>query len=354
MPDVHKTDHEPRLTRRALLQRTAAAAAIAGTGTALISCGSGDGEGAAAKPKITFLPILPLTSLTFAPELLADAAGYFADQGIEVDFQTTHGSAQAIQLVLAGGAPLTRIEQIEAVTHAANRDAPIMNIGTVIKESTIRFVSSASAPLRGPQDFVGKTVGIPSQGGSTETTLDLLLASSGIAPEEVERQVVGVGPGVFNLVEQGRIAGFAVSIDTAKILEKQMGNVVVLRPGEFIDAGGQLYMVSEDGLARYREPLRKYLAAVDRAIEFMIDDEGFDETLRLMRQKYTFGTLEDTAVAKDSLDEFVRVWTSAGRENVLRTLPENWRRGYEELVRVGQAEPGKDPSQWFTNALLPT
>jgi NitT/TauT family transport system substrate-binding protein len=342
------------LTRRDVLRGTAAAAAVAGGGALLVSCGGTDGQSGAARPKVTFLAILPLTTLTFAPELLADAGGYFADQGIDVEFQSTRGSPQAIQLVIAGSAPLTRIGQIETVSHAANRDAPIMNVGTVLKESTIRFVSSDKAPLREPKDFVGKTVGIPSEGGSSETTLDLVLASAGIEPDEVERQVVGVGPGVFNLVEQGRIAGFAVSIDTAKILEKQMSGVVVLRPGDFIESGSQLYMVSADRLAEERDVIRKYLAAIDGALEFMIADESFDETLRIMRQKYSFSTLQDTDVAKDSLIEFRRTWTADGMQNLLRTVPENWRRGYDELVRVGQAQAGKDPSQWFTNELLPT
>ncbi|HEU4619594.1 MAG TPA: ABC transporter substrate-binding protein [Gammaproteobacteria bacterium] len=351
-----KLDVPGALTRRAFLRDTAGAIALAGSGAVLVSCGGGAGGGGAersGRPKVTFLAILPLTTLTFAPELLADAAGYFADQGIDVEFQSTHGSAQAIQLVLAGGAPLTRIGQIEAVGHAANRGAPIMNVGTVIKDSTIRFISHASAPLREPKDFVGKTVGIPSEGGETETTLDLLLRSSRIDPKEVERQVVGVGPGVFNLVEQGRIAGFAVSIDTAKILEKQQQGVVVLRPGEFIRSGAQIYMVSSSGLAEHREVLRKYLAGVYAALEFMIGDDGFDRTIAAMRKKYSFATLEDAAVAKDSLAEFVKVWTSEGKENVLRTLPDRWQSGYEELVQAGQAEPGKDPSQWFTNELLP-
>jgi len=356
MPRVGKVRHigaasGVQLSRRAVLRGSVELVALAGSGALLASCSSG--EQAPAKPKLTFLPILPLTSLTFAPNLLADAGGYFADQGIDVSFQSTHGSAQAIQLVLAGTAPLTRIGQIEAVSHAANRDAPIMNIGTVIKESTIRFVSSDKAPLREPADFVGKTVGIPSEGGSTATTLDLLLASAGIATDKVKRQVVGVGPGVFSLVERGRLAGFAVSIDTAKILQQQMSGVVVLRPGQFIKAGGQLYMVSKDGLAQHRALLQKYLAAIRGALEFMINDDGFDKTLQIMRRKYSFGTLQDSAVAKASLAEYVRVWTSEGMKNVLRTVPENWRGAYEELVRAGQAEAGKDPSQWFTNELVP-
>ncbi|HEX6999473.1 MAG TPA: ABC transporter substrate-binding protein [Gammaproteobacteria bacterium] len=338
------------LSRRDLLRGTAAAVAASGAGGLLAACGGGE---APAGDAITFLAVVPPTSLTFAPELFADAAGYFADQGLAFSFQTTRGSAQAIQLVLAGSAPLTRIGQIEAVAHAANRGAPLMNVGTVIKESTIRFVSHASAPLREPRDFVGKTVGIPSEGGETETTLDLILAAEGIDPASVTRQVVGVGPGVFNLVEQGRVAGFGVSIDTAKILERQMSGVTVLDPADFIESGAQIYMTTASGVGQHGPLIAKYLRAIAAALDFIIADDGFDETLRIMRQKYSFDTLLDDAIAKDSLAEYVRIWTAEGPENVLHTAPDSWRRGYEELVRFGLAEPGKDPAAWFTNELVP-
>ena len=339
------------LTRRRLLKQSAAALAAAGTAPLITACGGsgGDTDGSA----LTFLTILPLTTLTFAPELLADAGGYFADQGLNVTFQSTRGSAQAVQLVLAGSAPLTRVGQIEAVSHAANRGAPIMNVGTVMKRSTLRFVSSARAPIREPRDFLGKLMGISSEGGETEITLDLLLASSGIDPDEVERQVVGVGPGVYNLVEQGRIAGFIVSIDTAIVLQRQTPDVVVLNPADFIDSGAQFYMAAATSLERHRVAVGRYLAAIRAAIDFMIADDGFDETLRIMRQKHSFGTLDDDEVAKASLAEYVKLWTAEGAENILRTVPERWRRGYEELASAGRAASGQTPEQWFTNALVP-
>ena len=353
---MHKTKTNQKaatqpVSRRAVLQSSAAALASVGSGVLVTACGGN--QDAAAGTSLTFLAVLPMTTLTYAPELLADAGGYFSDQGLDVSFQSTRGTAQAIQLVIAGSAPLSRIGQIEAVSHAANRGAPIMNVGTVVKESTIRIVSSASVPLREPGDFVGKTLGIPSEGGESETTLDLLLASSGVDPASVERQVVGVGPGVFNLVEQGRIAGFMVSIDTAKILERQMQDVVVLRPGDFIESGAQLYMMSADGLTENSGIIRRYLEAVRGAIDFIIADDGFEQTLAIMRQKYSFGTLQDDAVAKDSLSEYVRAWTLAGSENILRTDPERWRLGYQELVSAGQVEAGHDPNAWYTNDLVP-
>lgn len=340
------------VSRRDVLQGSASALAAATSGLVLSACGDAPAP-AAGQTALTFLAVVPLTTLTYAPELLADAGGYFAERGLDVSFQSTRGTAQAIQLVLAGSAPLTRIGQIEAVSHITNRGAPIVNVGTVVKKSTIRFVSSAQNPLLAPADFVGKTMGIPSEGGESETTLDLLLSSSGIDPERVERQVVGVGPGVFNLVEQGRIAGFIVSIDTAKIIQQQMPNAVVLNPGEFIESGAQLYMASREHLEENRELIRNYLSAIDAALKFMIDDDGFDETLSIIRQRYSFATLEDATVAKASLGEYVRVWTAEGRDNILRTEASSWRRGYAELVESGLVADGFDPSEWFTNELLP-
>jgi len=339
------------VSRRRVLAGSAGALLAAAGGGLVTACGGG--ESASGRTAVTFLTIVPLTSLTFAPELMADAGGYFADSGLDVSFQATRGSAQAIQLVLAGGAPITRIGQVEAVGHAAKRDAPLLNVATVVKESTIRFVSSPANPLREPRDFLGKVMGIPSEGGESETTLDLLLNSAGLDPESVERQVVGLGPGVYNLVEQGRIAGFIVSMDTAMILQRQVPGLVVLRPGDFVESGSQCYMVSRDHLAENEDIVRRYLEAVGGAIDFMIGDEGFGETLRIMRQKYSFGTLLDDEVAKGSLAEYVRSWTGAGDEYVMRTDPVRWRAGYDELVRAGQVPGGLDPSEWFTNDYAP-
>ena len=344
------------VSRRAFIGGSAAVAGsvlLGGCSGGEPSAGASPGANASAGSlQLTFLTILPPQSLTFAPELLADAGGHFASHGLDVRFELTRGSAQAIQLVLAGRAPLTRISQIEGMRAAANRGAPLVNVGMVFKDSTIRYVSSKTAPLLDPEDFVGKMIGIPSEGGSSELELDLFLAAAGVDRDSVRRQVVGLTPGVFNLVEQGRIAGYAVSIDTAKILESQQANAVVLNPGEFISSGGQFYMTSRTGLEQHREAVRRFVAGVRDALEFMLNDTEFDRTLEILRRKYSFDGLNDTAIAKASLREYTNVWTAAGEENVLLTVPERWRQGYEELVAAGLAEPGASPEEWFTNELI--
>jgi NitT/TauT family transport system substrate-binding protein len=340
-----------KVSRRDFVRASAATLAAGSTSSALIAC-SGESSDTGRTP-VDFLAILDPEGLTFAPELLGLAGGYFADQGLDVSLQQTRGSAQAVVSVIGGSAPITRIEQIEGVVHLANRGAPIINVGTVQKKPAIRFISSSRAAIREPADFIGKLAGIPSQGGSTEKTLDLVLSSAGIDPKSIERQVVGYSAGTFELVQRGDINCFGVSIDVAKILQQQSPDVVVFNPGDFISSGSQFYMVSQEGLVQHRDVIRRYLEAVYAAIEFMIDDEGFDRTLATLRQRYSFATLRDDVIARASLAEYVGIWTADGRDNLMLTSLESWQSGYDELVQAELAEGGHDPSAWFTNDLVP-
>lgn len=340
------------VNRRQFVGGSAAALATGATGAVLIGCGGESSD--SGRTAVDFLAILDPQGLTFAPELLGIAGGFFADQGLDVTLQRTRGSAPAIQQVLAGNAPLTRIEQIEGVVHLANSGVPIKNVGTVIKESAIRFVSIGDNPIREPRDFIGKLVGIPSAGGSTDKTLDLVVSAAGIDPESIERQVVGTSAATFDLISRGQIHCYAVSIDVANILMRQHDDVVIFSPGDFISSGAQFYMVSDDGLVEHEDTIRRYLEATYAAIEFMIDDDGFDRTLEILRQEYSFATLEDTENAKASLAQYVRIWTREGRENLMRTVDANWQRGYGELVQAGLAEPGHDPGAWYTNEFVPS
>lgn len=341
------------LTRRSFLGRAGTAAA-AGVGAVLLpSCGGG-GAGSGGSDAVTFLNIVPLESLTFTPELVASAGGHFANEGLDVSFQVTRGSAQAIQTVIAESALLTRVGNIETVLAAGPRDAPVINVGMPCKESTIRFVSAARAPIQSAQEFRGKTIGIPSEGGTSETTLDLILSAAGIAPSTVPRQVVGLAPGVFNLVRQGRLDAYVVSIDTAAALERQRPDAVVFNPADAIDAGGQIYLTSQAALdsERDRDLLQRYLRAVRSAMEFVIADESLDETVRVLKSEYDFPPLDTPEVAKDSLRIYVDNWTANGRENLLRTVPQNWTRVYQEMVEAQLVPTGLQPQSWFTNELV--
>ncbi len=325
-------------------------AACGGSATDSDSAGGGVDE-------LTFLNILPMESLTFSPEMVADGCGYFREQNLDVAFETTEGSAPAVQSIIAGSAQLARVGDIETILAAGDKDAPVTNVGTVQQLGSIRVVSSSGSPINSPEDFQGKLIGIPSEGGTSEITLDLVLASAGVPVEEVDRQVVGLTPAVFSMVEQGRIDAYIVSLDVAMALEKQQPNAVMYDPSEDIESGSQLYMTSEEAAqdAETKDQIRRYMTAIRDAINFIVKDEanGFNKTMKCISSEYEVPTLENKDVARDALSTYVDSWTAHGSDSLLRTDPAQWTASYQEMVAAGLVDGGMNPANWYTNELVP-
>jgi NitT/TauT family transport system substrate-binding protein len=349
-----------RRTGRGRPWRTVLVAGLAST--LLVACGgggdSGSGSGSGSSggvQEVTFLNILPLGSLTFTPDLVADSCGYFEKQGLKVTFETTQGSPPAIQTVLAGKALLTRVGDLEVMQANGAKNADLLAVGTVNKTTTIRFVSAKSDPLNSAEDLKDRLMGTPSAGGTSEQLLKLTAASAGISPDDVKTQVVGLAPGVFDLVTSGRIGGYVVSLDTASLLAAQQPDAVIYDPSEAIKSGGQVYVTSQDQAKdkQKQEQLRKYMAAISDAIAFVQKDEAnnFSGTLKCL-EKYDIAALKDPAVATATLKEYVKSWTQGG--DILTTDEDTWQAVYKENVGSDFVPSGKDPSKWFTNDYVPT
>jgi NitT/TauT family transport system substrate-binding protein len=350
--------HQPGRVRARRRPRLAVLA-LGLVSTLLAACGGGgsgsdsSSNASGGTQEVTFLNILPLASLTFTPDLVADSCGYFEKHGLKVNFETTQGSPPAIQTVLAGKALLTRIGDLEVMQANGAKNADLLAVGTVNKTTTIRFISAKSDPLSSAEDLKGRLMGTPSAGGTSEQLLKLTAASAGIAADDVKTQVVGLAPGVFDLVTSGRIGGYVVSLDTASLLAAQQPDAVIYDPSEAIKSGGQVYVTSQDQAKdkQKQDQLRKYMAAISDAISFIQKDEanGFSETLKCL-QKYDIAAAKDTAVATATLKEYVASWTQG---DILSTDEQTWQAVYKENVGSDFVPSGKDPSKWFTNDYVP-
>jgi NitT/TauT family transport system substrate-binding protein len=332
-----------------------------GVGAPLLAgCGGSDDGGAGGSggglQEMTFLSVIPLPNIANSPELVADANGLFKKHGLHVRFQNTQGSPPAIQTVIAGGALMTKIGDIETITAIVAKNAPLVNLGGVEKEGLLRFLSAKRRPLQKAEDFRGATMGLPSNGGTSEKTLDLVLASAGIKKEEVKRQVVGLQPGVFQLVKSGRIDGYIVSLDTSLTVLKAEPDALSFAPSSAISAGTQLYATSVEQSKdpRKQEQIRRYLQAIADAVVFIVDDEknGFTKTMDLMK-RYEVPALKDPEIAVGALKQFVQSWQADGRDKVVHTNPQKWQATYQELVDSGLVAGGKDPSRWVTDKFAP-
>lgn len=342
--------HSHSLSRRSFLAGMAAAAA----GPALLTaCGSDAAGSSGGGQAVTFLSYLPLETLSLSPELLAVAGGHFAKHGLDVTLQPVKGSPQAMQTLLAGSGAISRVGQIDVMTAVAEAGQPLVNIGTLTRGSSLRFVYSKNSPLDDPVAFLGKTMGVPSEGGTSDKVVSLVLANAGLDPSKVKRQVVGLTPGTFTLVQQGRIAGYVVSIDTANVVLSQHDDAAVFDPGTIVKSDSQVYVATKDGVAKNGATLTAFLAGIKDALSAIVADDALDKTLETLRGEYSFASLDDDKIAKASLRTMRELWTGGDATKPLLVTDESaWVAGYDELTAADLAKPGGDAADWFDNSLL--
>jgi NitT/TauT family transport system substrate-binding protein len=349
-------------TRRAFIGRAAGAfAAVSGGGVLLSACGDDkeSGPGGSTTPsttagggskKLTVVNILP-PQLGYTAEYIADIDGYFKKEGLSVTVETSRGSAPAIQAILSGTAQLSWVGWLESVIAIAERGAPIMAVGFTGRRSPLAIVSDKNKPLTKPQDLRGKRIGIPSEGGTSETTLDLLLASNGIDPKEVPRQVTGFTPGTFELIKRGRIAGFVIGASQEEQFRETQPDSTFLKTEDYV-TDGLTYITSKKGLDSNRETIAAYMRALKGAMTQILNDDGFTDTIKKLRAKYDFDELKKDSIAKAYIKYISDSWVVDGKEKLLKTDPAKWQQTYDAAVKIKAAKGGVDVSKNVAPSLV--
>jgi NitT/TauT family transport system substrate-binding protein len=347
-------------TRRSFVGRSAGAfAAVSGGGMLLAACGGDDdndaaGGGSASTSEssgggggggtVQVVNILP-PQLGYAAELIADMDGYFKKEGLTVKVNTARGSAPAIQAILSGTALLSWVGWLESVIAIANRGAPIQAVAFTGRRSTLKLVSDKGNPMTTPQDLVGQRIGIPSEGGTSETTLDLMLANSGIDPKKVQRQVTGFTPGTFELIKRKRIAGFIIGGSQEQQFREAQPTSVFLETAKYVQ-DGLTYITSPDGVKNNKAQIEAYMRALKGAMLQIVDDgPEYTDTIKKLRSKYDFPELKSDTVAKYYLKYNTDNWMLDGREKLLKVDKEKWQATYDAAAKVKAAKGGVDVQQ---------
>lgn len=163
--------------------------------TALVGCsdggssgsdGAGDAGGADRQELTVVLDWTPNTN--HAGMYLAEANGWYADAGLDVEF-VEPGEAGSLQ-VLASGEADVAVSVQEEVIPARAEGLPVRSIAAIIQHNTSSLVSLADDDITEPADLEGKTYG--GFGGPLEQALlDALIECDGGDPSTLSSVDVG-------------------------------------------------------------------------------------------------------------------------------------------------------------------
>jgi NitT/TauT family transport system substrate-binding protein len=240
-------------------------------------CAVGASPSAAAVPLKVGLGYIP--SVQFAQFYLADQAGYYADEGLDVTFQNEI-DANLVPKVGQGDLDLGMSDGTSVIP-AVSQGIPIRYLATVYGRFPSIVFGKASSGIKTAADLKGKKIGIPGRYGSSWIMLQALLASADLTPDDVEIvEYPDFGQGVA--VAQGVVdAATGFANNEPVVLARSGTEVFVLHIDDVTALPGPGLLASTATIAAKRDAVAGFVRATLRAMKEIVTEpaKGLDAAI---------------------------------------------------------------------------
>ena len=262
------------LRARRALSLLVLASLLVGAGV-LIACGEDDPP---ETRQVTFMAgFRAQANLPFAAVYVADAEGFFAEEGLEVEIQHSSGQDEHLKLLLDGAVDFTTGTAAQAVRRV-QEGLPVQAIALFGQRGDQGYVSLADSGIETPADFAGHTVGF--KAGVVPAELHALLAGAGLTVEDVELLAVGFDPRVFM---EGGVDVYPVFLNNEPDTIRTAGVAInVIDPHDFdVPTLGLTFLATTDTLTD-GDVTERFLRATFRAVQWIQEhpDEAVEIVLR--------------------------------------------------------------------------
>jgi NitT/TauT family transport system substrate-binding protein len=225
---------------------------------------------APAAETLTYLFPAPPSLPAFGPIRLAQGKGYFAQAGLDVKFALGRGGVDVAKQVGAGNAPLGGIVADGPIMVRQN-GVPIKIVAVFGGRGFMQLVVREDSGIEKPADLKGKTISVMSFQDTTFYALLGLLASVGLAQDDLNIQSAGPS-GVWEFVATGKSAGMAGVPDWIPPVQAAGVKVKVIPSDEFFPHMAQGIGVSEQTIKEKPDLIRRFVHAALRGMKDIMDD----------------------------------------------------------------------------------
>lgn len=247
----------------------------------LSACGGNEQEG------VTTLKINEVThSVFYAPMYLADALGYFAEEGIEIELTNGGGADAVMAAVLSGDADIGFCgpEAAIYVLLGGSNDVPTV-FGQLTKRDGSFLVSRTDEPDFTWENLKGKEILAGRKGGVPAMTFEYILREHGFTDADIHLNF----DVAFNLMTGAFEAGTA---DYCTMFEPTASEY---------EAAGKGYIVAAVGEAGGEVPYTSYIAKRSWLDE---NEETAKAFLRALLRGVRYAQTEDASVVAEHLVDY--------------------------------------------------
>jgi ABC-type nitrate/sulfonate/bicarbonate transport system substrate-binding protein len=225
----------------------------------------------------------------FSGFFTADAEGYFADEGVDVEFLDGGDVSSTASVIAGGGAQLGIVSNMARLYDANEAGADLVAVGALYQTSPAGIMTTKDRTVASVDDLAGLEIGTDEAG---QPDIDALFAVNGLEPDWTPVRVGFDAAPLF----AGKIDAYYCYVTNQPVtsgLQGDESNVVT-----FADLGFQSYagliVTTRDYLEEHRDDVKAFLSAAQKGWEQTADDPQAAVDLTLSSYGASLGLDEAT------------------------------------------------------------
>ncbi|WP_379132130.1 ABC transporter substrate-binding protein [Paenibacillus sp. sgz500958] len=276
----------------------------------------------------------------------AEANGYFAAQGLDVEFVMPADTNDALRLAAAGRVDLALSYQPQ-VLMARAEGVPVKALAAIVRHPLTHLMVPEDSDIERPRQLEGSDIGYSSI-PLYDAIVRAMVKNDGGDPDKVK--LVDVGYDLIPALATGQTDGIMGGFinHEALLLEKEGHLVRTLAPSDYgVPNYYELVLAaSEDGISSSGSDFRKFMTAAAQGQEYV--KEHPEEALEILLQHENETSPLDSGVEKRSLDILLPLM-DAGSEPFGHQDPESWKNVRQWLSDNGLLDSDVAAEDAFVN-----
>jgi NitT/TauT family transport system substrate-binding protein len=229
-------------------------------------------------------------------EVVAKRLGYFEEEKINFAIQPGGPNIDGVAIVASGRYEIGQVSSSPSLMLAASHGIPVVCFAIGAQEHPYTYFSLPRAPIRTPQDMIGRKIGVQATG---QILLTALLRKNGIPEDKVQKVIIGSDMTPLLTGQVDAITGWRTNTTALKVLGP---DVITMR---MWDHGVRLYALpyytTMDFLKAQPETLAGFLRAAGRGWAYAKANP--EKAVDLLVQEYPNLVKADELVAEPIMME---------------------------------------------------
>jgi NitT/TauT family transport system substrate-binding protein len=296
------------------------------------------------QPNHIRLPMGFVANVQFAPVYVAVERGYFAEEGIELEFDYGFETS-GVSLVGAGELPFA-IASGDQVLLAREQGLPVLTLVNWWRRFPVAVIALDESGITAPADLAGRKVGIPETFGASFIGWRAMAEAVGLEEGDVTLEPIGYTQ-LANLTE-GRVDAAVVYANNEPVQLDQMGyGYVQFSVADHATLVSNGIITNEKTLQENPELARAFARAFLKGLEDTLADPDAAFEICL---KYVEGLDENKATQRAVLEASLQYWQG---DPLGASDPAAWQATADVMLNAELLSTDVDTEQAFTNDYLP-